>query len=222
MQILLTTPFLSDQAIHSLPPRLPLLARDGSTTLNHRKGQQTFTAVVDGQPLIVKRYIGARRWPARLRPLFFTRAWRSSSAGRRLLAAGVRVPRFLLLVADDHDVYAISERLEAIELYAVLRDDNLYDRHRTNLCRGLKDLLASLHAARATHGDLHARNILVDEKGGLWLIDLDHVRFHRFESTYHHRRMREETRLGGSLKVRPALRTEVGFIAKGESWCWTA
>ena len=223
MRVLLRDPSLADEDVSAFLAALPGWITGGARTLNLRNNQHTFTAVLRGHPLIVKRYLNAATFPASLRPLSSTRPWRSWHAASRLNAAGVSTPRPLLLVATDRDLIIAYERLDATELYQLLRDPVLLARHEPGLPAELRKLFGSLANARATHGDLHARNILVDQAGRAWLIDLDGLRLHRFAFAYNRRRQREEDRLGASLeKARPSLREACGFTRTDSDapWRW--
>lgn len=90
--------------------------------------------------------------------------------------AGVRVPRPLACGACEG---GWEVRMEAIPGARSLADhlaDPATIPTRGGLARRLGELLASAHLAGLAHPDLHLGNILVDEGGEAWLIDLHKAR----------------------------------------------
>ena len=94
------------------------------------------------------------------------REWRALVS---LHARGVAVPEPLALVAQEDGGFVIATRfVEGRTLKQTLAEQPA---GRRALLHAAGDLIASLHAAGWTHGDLHHGNLLVGE-GGVWLVDL--------------------------------------------------
>lgn len=168
--------------------------------------------------LILKYYRDARRGLKRLRPLRFTRAWRSYQAAIRLQASGITTPLPRVLIAWKQTLILGCDQVDCQQLYHALRDQVWLRQNRSKLVDELSSLLGRLKRAKVTHGDLHPRNILFDRQGTAWLIDLDAVRFHRRRSTFAKKRQRDEHRLAKELEVVPGLAEQLGFEREGEQW----
>lgn len=94
------------------------------------------------------------------------REWRALVS---LHARGVKVPEPLALAALEGGELVIATRfLEGRTLKQTLAER---PGGRRALANSVGDLVASLHAAGWTHGDLHHGNLLVGA-GGVWLLDL--------------------------------------------------
>jgi tRNA A-37 threonylcarbamoyl transferase component Bud32 len=94
------------------------------------------------------------------------REWRALVS---LHSRGVKVPEPLALAALPGGELVIATRfLEGRTLKQTLAEE---PRGRRELVNAVGDLVASLHAAGWTHGDLHHGNLLVGASG-VWLLDL--------------------------------------------------
>ncbi|MSR47128.1 MAG: hypothetical protein EXS13_08695 [Planctomycetes bacterium] len=111
-------------------------------------------------PLARKRYVG----PHGARQL--EREWRTTMA---LFEAGVVVAEPVARVATPATLF-----LRWIEGGCELATawDAAAPAARRALARKVGDAIGELHRARFAHGDLHARNVVVDATGKAWLIDL--------------------------------------------------
>jgi len=98
------------------------------------------------------------------------REWR---ALHRLRRAGVLAPRPLGLARTTRgDALLVMEAIDAPTLWQLLARD---PRGRRALLLDVADLVASLHAARLAHGDLHPGNVLVPD-GRPVLVDVQRCR----------------------------------------------
>ncbi|HEY8156357.1 MAG TPA: lipopolysaccharide kinase InaA family protein [Myxococcota bacterium] len=94
------------------------------------------------------------------------REWRALVS---LHARGVRVPEPLALASLGGGAFVIATRfVEGRTLKQTLAEQPT---GRRALLLAVGDLIAALHAAGWTHGDLHHGNLLVGA-GGVWLVDL--------------------------------------------------
>lgn len=209
---------LSESQLTDLLARLPSLIRDPSALINNRNGQQTIQGETGDAAVIIKRYVDAY---TPVKRIFFrcSRAARAYAMATRLRNVGIPTPRPLLLGACGTDLITVTERVSARELYAEMRSpewDTTRDIQMGGIIRFLMDAFAS---HRITHGDLHARNLLVDTDGRYWLIDLDGTRFHTSKWGYQRRRKKDERRFGRSIRLgSPRLCLESGFAPDGSRW----
>lgn len=151
-----------------------------STPIYESNDQSIFQFRVDNLDLIAKFY--------RLRSLrqkfaaFFnqSRADRSYRAGLRLREAGIKTPRPILLTKKAGLQILVTESCPHKALLESLVDGvELQPSTPANI-------LALLHQLRKhhfTHGDFHARNLLIDDEGKPHLIDLDGFRGHAAPSS---------------------------------------
>lgn len=168
--------------------------------------------------LILKCYFGSRRGIERFRPLRFTRAWRSYHAANHLRAAGIATPIPRFLAAWNKSLVLGCDWVEGQQLYYAIRDRTWMKENRRALALALSGLLQKLENARITHGDLHPRNLLIDENGQVWLVDLDSVRCHRSGASFLKKRRRDEHRLARELEIAPGLLADVGFRRNRDRW----
>lgn len=145
------------------------------------RGQVSFVAAGDGQWALRHYHRGGfiGRWVADRYPWLGearTRAFREWRMLARLHEAGLPVPRpvaacwrrrGLCYTADIATVRIPG----AAPLSARLAAGQAVD------WQGIGRMLRDFHGAGACHADLNAHNILLDERGGAWLLDFDRGRF---------------------------------------------
>jgi tRNA A-37 threonylcarbamoyl transferase component Bud32 len=127
--------------------------------------------LVSGDVVFLKRFAPGRNRlrEALKRAVGLTAARREWRALVSLHARGVQVPEPLALAALEGGELVIATRfLEGRTLKQTLAQE---PGGRRALANAVGDLVASLHAAGWTHGDLHHGNLLVGA-GGVWLLDL--------------------------------------------------
>lgn len=165
---------------------LALPAPDGFPTvtraLHHSNAGGVYEAELDGRLVVLKE---ARPHAG------FTADGRDAVARLRDEAAtlrelvGMPVPEVLATFSDFGHEFVALERVDALPLaealvarHPLIRDGGLTGRleYRTwalGVGRALRDTIDALHARGRTHGDLHPRNVLVDERGAVTLIDFE-------------------------------------------------
>ena len=111
----------------------------------------------------------------------FTNLRRALRERRNLLALAARgmpVPGVLALERHGADWCVVMDFVRgAHTLGEVLTGEANGPLPRRELARRLGDLLGRAHGAGVRQIDLHAGNVLIDERGELWMIDVAHVRF---------------------------------------------
>jgi tRNA A-37 threonylcarbamoyl transferase component Bud32 len=130
----------------------------------------------EGRPRlrVVKRFRAAD--PLR-RMLDGRRARRERRALQRLRSAGLPVPCVLELVRRAGAWELATEHLEsARDLESLLEGRAPWPVASGSLARRLGVLAARAHAVGLEHADLHAGNVMIDEDGGVWLVDCAHAR----------------------------------------------
>ena len=156
----------------------PLL-KDGNTC--------TVVEVVEsGKTYVLKRY-NPKSLLYRVGHLFSTpRALLNWSNGCVLQSFGVATPQPLacLLLKSSAGLlrkayvlmeYVHGRSLSGVDRAEILKDDPPHiPQQFARLCRKLNSL-------DATHGDFKASNFMIDQKGGLILIDLDSLKFHQMQ-----------------------------------------
>lgn len=192
------------------------VVKNGDTTLVVRVAWRW-----DGR-LVPVAYKCVRRltWLKRLTQTIGTnRTWRTYRAGERL--AQLRIPTavpLFILVPDRRrwrsPTWIANEWLEGTHhLGEIVRDHGRTDQERRldELARVLGISLGRLHRARGTHRDLKPENVMArladdQEPAGVWLIDLDGLRFRPWVAA--RRRWRDLSRLAVGID-------EVGGV------CWS-
>jgi tRNA A-37 threonylcarbamoyl transferase component Bud32 len=163
----------------ALRPALAALLRDEGaaqaslSVLREQPGHRRLlrAKLPSGDVVFLKRFAPGRRRlrEAVKRAVGLTAARREWRALVSLHARGVQVPEPLALAALEGGELVIATRfLEGRSLKQTLAEE---PGGRRALVTAVGDLVASLHAAGWTHGDLHHGNLLVGA-GGVWLLDL--------------------------------------------------
>lgn len=168
----------------------PLLKDGGTATVTR--------AVVAGRELVIKRYNikSFSHWLKRFwRP---SRAWHSWQAGWRLHFLGIATPQPLAMIERRigplrRQAWLVTEYCPGSSLLKHLgeKGDQLPDRATA---QAMLQLFQQLAEARISHGDFKATNLLWHD-GQLKLIDLDAMRAHRHQQTWHKAWLRDRSRL---------------------------
>ncbi len=143
--------------------------------------------MVDGRPLVIKRY-NIKNWQHALGRIWRpSRAWQSWHNAYRLRFEGIQTPLPIAMLEERvgpgrRRAFLITEYVAGPDLLDVVEgkvenpcDPQLLDQEIVALFDGL--LSASL-----SHGDMKANNLLVTENG-ISMIDLDAMRSHRSEKS---------------------------------------
>ncbi len=193
----------------------PLLANPDAwvTRAAPLKAGNTSTVVrldIDGHPIIVKRYnikglthAASRFW----RP---SRAWHSWREGHRLAMLGIPAPAPLALIENRLGPL----RGKAWLVMEYMEGPNLLQHWPANAhppdaeLRALLRTFQGLTAARITHGDLKATN-LIWHKGDVALIDLDAMKQHRTSTAFEHAWRRDMQRFLENWPANSVLRSNL-------------
>lgn len=158
----------------------PLLKDGGSSTVTR--------TCIDGQELVVKRYNvkSLTHWLRRFwRP---SRAWHSWQAGWRLHFLGVATPQPLAMLERRfgplrREAWLVTRYCpgQSVLQHLGASGTEIPD---SEFAVALQQCLGQLAQARISHGDFKATNLLWHE-GKVWLIDLDAMRAHENEESWH-------------------------------------
>lgn len=130
-----------------------------------------------GQSVVIKRYNMKNFWHwlrRCLRPSRARTAWLNANL---LEYAGIPTPQALGFVEQRwlglrREAYFVSRHVMGRSLLE-LSDDELL---KPELQQQLRKMFVSLRQNQLVHGDMKASNLLVDDEGQVWLIDLDAMR----------------------------------------------
>lgn len=152
-----------------------------------KQGRTATLAMVefDGRQLVIKRYNIKNTGHALSRALRPSRAWHSWVAGNRLQFLGIATPRPLALIEKRFGplrgkAWLITEYCPGRNLLEHLDAERPVPEEER---AALRSLFTQLAAARITHGDLKATNLLRDGRR-ISLIDLDAMRQHGSNVTF--------------------------------------
>lgn len=147
-----------------------------------KRGNTATLALVEhgGRRLVIKRYNIKGPMHALSRCWRPTRAWHSWLAGHRLAALGIATPRPLALIEQRFGplrgrAWLIVEHCPGQNLVECPPSAATFD--------AVRDLFAQLNAARISHGDMKATNLIWHD-GRICVIDLDAMRQHDDLATY--------------------------------------
>ena len=149
----------------------------------------------NGEPVIIKRY-NIKNWRHALsRALRPTRAEHSWLYAHWLELAGIESIKPIALIEKRFGwwrstAYFVGSRIDGIDLLSIGQQRQLMESELA----GLRALLETMRDARLSHGDFKANNLLLNEKG-IALIDLDAMREHSSESSWHRAFERDMARL---------------------------
>ncbi len=150
-----------------------------------------------GRQLVIKRYNIKSAGHALSRCWRPSRAWHSWLAGHRLRFLGIATPRPLALVERRlgplrGKAWLITEHCPGTNLVDLLA--HRLDTPPADVVAALGRLFAQLAAARISHGDLKATNLLWHD-GEISLVDLDAMRAHRGTAGFARAWRRDRARL---------------------------
>ncbi len=143
--------------------------------------------MVDGRPLVIKRY-NIKNWQHALGRIWRpSRAWQSWHNAYRLRFEGIQTPLPIAMLEDRvglgrRRAFLITDYVAGPDLLDVVegKADNPCDPQL--LDQEVVALFDGLMSANLSHGDMKANNLLVTENG-ISVIDLDAMRTHRSEKS---------------------------------------
>ncbi|MCL2635648.1 MAG: hypothetical protein FWD50_03330, partial [Betaproteobacteria bacterium] len=149
-------------------------------------GTCTVAAVeAGGRTLVIKRY-NLKHWRHALSRVWRpSRAWHSWQAAHRLDYCGIATPRPLALIEERigllrRRAFLVTKHCPGVNLLTCL---DPAQEPEPPMQEALRDLFASLHELRISHGDLKATNLLWHD-GQIVLIDLDALTQHRSQRAF--------------------------------------
>lgn len=161
------------------------------------------------EPYILKRYNARSRVHLFSRALRKSRARRSWQRSYEFAQAGINVAAPALMYECRFgpirlDAYFISEKLSGQELLTVL--PQMSEQAQKDVLKQMADVFKKMRAAKLTHGDMKASNILwVD--GVLYFIDLDAAKKHLTQWSWEHSHQKDRKRFLKNWRQHPTLLT---------------
>jgi tRNA A-37 threonylcarbamoyl transferase component Bud32 len=190
-----------------------LLAPDAAiaagTMLKNGNSATNVKIVVDGRPVVIKRYNPSRIRKI-LRDIFLTsrarRAWKNAHL---LEALGIAAARPVALIERRtgpfrSTAYVITEFVAGQSGKCLLGRDDLPEPQTREMAESTAELLARLNRAGISHGDLKGANIFYGGSEAV-LIDFDAVQQHRFGLLRKRRQLRDHRRLLRNFSVSTPL-----------------
>ena len=180
-----------------------------SSTITYKNGPATTVVPVsfNAESLILKRYNARSLLHVFSRALRQTRAMRCWKRSYDFAQAGINVALPCMMFEQRLgpvrlDAYFLCEKLDGEELLELLPTMSNVDQQ--SVLTQMKDAFKKMRAAKLTHGDMKATNIMwVD--GELFFIDLDAARKHRFMSTWRRSHVKDVKRFIKNWKGQPQL-----------------
>lgn len=165
---------LSSQDLAEIRERLKDLSSHGSL-IHETKDQSIYRFQAASRELIGKIY-RLNSFAQKVAAAFnYSRAHRAYRAGTQFHDAGINTPIPLLLVDKSSEHILVTE---FCPFPALLESIHKGEPIPPSTPEKILALLHQLSKTNCSHGDFHARNLLVDEEGSPNLIDLDGVRMH--------------------------------------------
>jgi tRNA A-37 threonylcarbamoyl transferase component Bud32 len=159
---------------------------DTSTAFKHDRTTTVSRVQLADEAMVLKRYNPRNQWHKIKRALRRSRARRCWQMSYAFSEAGLNVAAPILMLEDRFgpfrlNAYFVNEFLEGQELMTVLPTMN--DAQQLIVAAAIEDAFEKLKAARLTHGDLKASNLMWSNDR-LYFIDLDAAQQHRNPVTW--------------------------------------
>lgn len=181
--------WMSTEYLGLLPKNAKLLNQlllDTNSAFKH-DGTTTVSRVeLAGEQMVLKRYNPRNQWHKIKRALRRSRARRCWQMSYAFSEAGLNVAAPILMLEDRFgpfrlNAYFVNEFLEGQELRVVLPCMN--EAQQLKVAEAVNDAFDKMKAARLTHGDLKASNLMWSNDK-LFFIDLDAAQRHRNPVTW--------------------------------------
>lgn len=165
---------------------LNALLVDTSDAFKHDRTTTVARVELAGRAMVLKRYNPRNQWHKIKRALRRSRARRCWNMSYAFADAGLNVAAPILMLEDRFgpfrlDAYFLNEFIEGQELITLLPTMN--GEQRQKVAEAIEDAFEKMKAARLTHGDLKASNLMWSNDK-LYFIDLDAAQQHRNPVTW--------------------------------------
>ena len=175
-----------------LPKNAKLLNQlllDTDAAFKHDRTTTVSRVELAGELMVLKRYNPRNQWHKIKRALRRSRARRCWQMSYAFSEAGLNVAAPILMLEDRFgpfrlNAYFVNEFLEGQELMTLL--PSMDDAQQLKVAEAINDAFEKLKAARLTHGDLKASNLMWSNDR-LYFIDLDAAQQHRNSVTWFER-----------------------------------
>jgi tRNA A-37 threonylcarbamoyl transferase component Bud32 len=158
--------------------------------------------------LVIKRYNIKGSWHAVRRAFRKSRAWTAWSNAYRMEFFGIRSLKPIAMIenrtgAMRGTAYLITEYIEGVDALECLRNM----KKPNGELEALAGILNDLSESKITHGDLKATNFLMAE-GGPVIIDLDAMREHKTQASFHRAFSKDLDRFMQNWKDQPEVASQ--------------
>jgi tRNA A-37 threonylcarbamoyl transferase component Bud32 len=179
-----------------------IIKEDSTTTVGVIQiGEQWF---------LVKRYNMKNFWHRLKRAITKTRAAKSWENAQRLLFRGIRTPQPIAIIENRWGIfkgvcYFISAYVPAMTATEYFKPYQFDLAEGGRIAEQILEVLQTLTIEKIFHGDLKATNILINGEG-IWLVDLDAMRFYRTNIYFKRRAIKDKTRFAKNWQGQPLLK----------------
>ena len=162
------------------------LLSDTACAFKHDRTTTVAQVSLAGESMVLKRYNPRNQWHKIKRALRRSRARRCWQMSYAFSEAGLNVAQPILMVEDRFgplrlNAYFVNEFLQGQELLTLL--PTMVSEQRQRVSMAIEDAFEKMKAARLTHGDLKASNLMwCGDK--LYFIDLDAAQLHNNSVTW--------------------------------------
>jgi tRNA A-37 threonylcarbamoyl transferase component Bud32 len=198
-KLLLDRAFDSAEMITFLQNPESQLPEDKAAWLKDGNTCTVWKAVVNGVPLVVKRYNIKSFSHGVSRALRRTRASVSWENAHRLTISGIKTPRPVALVEVkkgpiQREAYFITEFQPGVSCREYFSAENQGGGGQEAMAAKVVLLLQRFFALKLSHGDLKASNLMIGDDDAV-MIDLDAMKLHSSQSEFEKAKAKDITRL---------------------------
>lgn len=159
---------------------------------------------------LVKRYNMRNFWYSVKRSITKTRAAKSWENAHRLLFRGIRTAKPIAMIENRWGLfkgvsYFISAYIPAMTATEYFKPHQLDQTEGKTVAQKISTLLQKLRKEKIYHGDLKATNILINDEG-VWLIDLDAMRFYQSSLFFTRRAAKDKARFERNWQGQPIIK----------------
>lgn len=173
------------------------ILKNGNTTYVSRLS-------IKGKDIVVKRYNHKGFIHSLRHTMKKSRARQGWLHAHRLIMLQVATPKPLAFIENRMGLllwqsYLVTEYVRGPKLCDFLRDKRISPEAHATISRQITETLEKIGKYRISHGDLKHSNILIGEKGPV-LTDLDSMKTHKLDWTYHIRHNKDMLRSEKNLR----------------------
>ena len=187
-----------------------VFSKPETVMLKDGRSSTVVKANFDGQELVIKRYNMKNAWHRMRRMLRYTRAQRSWRLAQKLCLFNVNTALPVAYLESNWlgvrgKSYFVMKYIPGNDVKSYLAEFEQEPYAAANVMQRVANLLMSLTKLDVTHGDLKATNIIINEHGHPYLIDLDGAIEHLSLAGLHRAWRSERKRFMRNFEDLPAI-----------------